>query len=218
MDGQFAGLISFVIYLLFFGWLGRRRGVTREIIVFLTALLGWFVMSQKGNIVVNVANIGAASLEFAKAGGFSGSTEEAFTALTSAPTLVTAETESSFLYLVWVGAVIFIYLCTNMIIPDEKSKGNGWSIIVGMLNGLFFAIIFLPGLATLFDTDDVSTQVQDNMDLVGMVEQGGSLLADGFTSIWESITPLGPNGVLILITGVLVLAAISITGGARAKS
>lgn len=217
MDGQYAGLLSFVIYLFFFGWLGRRRGVARELIVFVTALFGWLIMSQRGYIVVNMANIGAASLEFARAGGFNGNTEEAFMALANAPLLVTAETQSSFLYLTWVGSVIFMYLFTNLVIPDGKSKGNGWSILFGMLNGLFFAIIFLPGLSTLFSGEEAESGAQQSMDLVGVAEQGGILVLEGFSGLWDAITPLGPNGVLILVTAVLVLVAISVTGGARAK-
>ena len=218
MDGQFAGIISFFIYLFFFGWLGLRRGVTREIIVFATALVGWLVTSERGYIVVNVANIGAASLEFAKAGGFNGSTEEAFTALTNAPLLVTDETQSSFLYLVWVGGVLLMYLLTNMMIPDKRSKSNVWSMLIGMLNGLFFALIFLPGLSTLFSSGASEMEAQGSMDLMGMIETGGLLLFDAFSSIWKAITPLGPNGILILGTCVLVLVAISISGGSRAKT
>ncbi len=217
MDGQFAGLMSFFIYLFFFGWLGLRRGVTREVIVFLTALIGWVITSQRGYIVVNVANISAASLEFAKAGGFSGSSEEAFAALTNAPLLVTVETQSSFLYLVWVGGVIFMYFFTHMVIPDSRSKSNGWSLLIGMMNGLFFALIFLPGLSTLFTGGGSEMQAQDSMDLMSMVQAGGQLLFDAASGIWQAIYPFGPNSMLIIVTGVLVLFALSISGGSRAK-
>ena len=218
MDGQVAVLVSFLIYLGFFGWLGWRRGVTRELIVFLAALLGWLVLQQRGEIVVNIANLMGAGLDFAQAGGFDGSEEEAFAALVNAPNLVPADSQTAFIYLIWVVGVIVVYLGTTWIIPDDKSKSNGWSILLGMLNGLFFAIIFLPGMAALFSSSDSAPETQESMDLLGMLGQGLQLLWDGVVAVWNIITPLGPTGVLLLVTGVLVLAAVSIRSSAKAKS
>jgi succinate dehydrogenase hydrophobic anchor subunit len=218
MNGQVAILLSFVVYLTFFGWLGWRRGVTRELIVFLAALLGWLALQQRGETIVNMANLMAAGLDFARAGGFSGSQEEAFAALASAPSLVTSDTQNVFLYVIWVAGVILIYLGTNWIIADYKSRSNGWSILLGMLNGLFFAIIFLPGMFALFSAEGTVPESEEGVDLLGMLGKGLQLVWDGIVAAWNLITPFGPTGVLVLVTGVLVVAALSIRNSAKAKS
>lgn len=218
MNGQIAVLLSFVVYLAFFGWLGWRRGVTRELIVFLAALFGWLALQQRGEIVVNMANLMAAGFDFARAGGFNGSEEEAFAALASAPNLVSSDGQTAFLYVVWVAGVILIYLGTNWVVSDEKSRSNGWSILLGMLNGLFFAIIFLPGMFALFSSEGSVPESEGGIDLLGMLGKGLQLVWDGIVAAWNLLTPLGPTGILLLVTGILVLAAISIRSSAKAKS
>lgn len=218
MNGQLAVLISFVVYLGFFAWLGWRRGVTRELIVFLSAALGWFALQQRGDTVVNIANLMGAGLDFARAGGFSGSEEEAFQALVNAPNLVPADSQTAFLYMLWVVIVILIYLGTTWIVPDNKSKSNGWSLLLGMANGLFFAIIFLPGMAALLSPEESVAETQESLELLGMLGRGLEIVWDGVVAGWDLITPMGPTGVLILVTAILVLAAFSIRGGAKAKS
>lgn len=51
-----------------------------------------------------------------------------------------------------------------------------------------------------------------------MMGRGVSLLWDVIVAFWGLIAPLGSVGILILLTGILVIAAMSIRGGAKAKS
>lgn len=219
MIGEVAILISLLIYLTFFGWLGWRRGFSREITVAIIALLSWLVLDQSGDIVVAMANLIAAGLQFAFDGGFTGSADEAFAALASAPELVGADTRDAFLYVVWVVVLVVAYLATGWIIPDKKSEKNGWSIILGVLNGFFFAMVFLPSLDALFSSDgEASADLDAGLDLLAMMGRGVSLLWDVIVAFWGLIAPLGSVGILILLTGILVIAAMSIRGGAKAKS
>ena len=218
MTGQVAILISLLIYLTIFGWLGWRRGFARELTVAIVAVIGLLVLQQRGDILVSMANLMAAGLQFAREGGFTGNAEEAFSALANAPQWVTAETQEAFLYVVWVAAFIIAYLLTSWAIPDKKSEKNGWAIILGVLNGFFFAMVFLPSLGALFSPEDSETELNASMDLVSMLGRGVQLLWDAVVAIWGLIAPLGSVGILILLTGILVIAAMSIRSGAKAKS
>src|SRR3954453_6650696 len=100
--GEFAIIVSFIIYLVFFGWLGWRRGARREITVFLIALIAWLLLQQEGGAVVNMANLSGAAVTFAQSGGFTGNVQQAFTAIQSAPHLVKDEARVSFLFILWV--------------------------------------------------------------------------------------------------------------------
>jgi hypothetical protein len=218
MIGEVAILISLLIYLTFFGWLGWRRGFSRELTVAIIALLSWLLLQQSGDIVVAMANLIAAGLQFAFAGGFTGSADEAFAALTSAPELVGADTRDAFLYVVWVIVFIVAYLATGWIIADKKSEKNGWAIVLGVLNGFFFAMVFLPSLDALFSPEGTTTELDTGINLLSMMGRGARLLWDVVVAIWGLIAPLGSVGILIVLTAILVIAAMSIRGGAKAKS
>lgn len=218
MIGEVATLTSLLIYLTFFGWLGWRRGFARELTVAIIALISWLLLQQRGEIFVAMANLAGAGLRFALDGGFTGSSEEAFAALAAAPKLVPADGQEAFLYVVWVVIFILAYLLTGWLITDKKSERNGWASVLGVLNGFFFAMVFLPSLAALFSEDEADATLDTGLNLLAILGRGVQLLWDLVVAFWGLLTPLGSIGVLIVLTAILVIAALSIRGGAKAKS
>ena len=216
---QAAIIISFLIYLFFFGWLGWRRGARREITVFLIALVAWLLLQQEGDTVVNIANLGGAAFTFATEGGFTGSQQDALAAISSAPSLVNDGARISFLFVVWVALFVGSYALSNVMIEDKMSKSNGWAILFGILNGIFFAVAFGPSLVAVFAPDGEFTLVSDNgLNLSGLLGGGLQLILDGIGSLWGVVSSAGNLGLVILLTAFLVLAATTIRGGAKAKT
>ncbi len=219
MTGSTGVIVSFVIYLIFFGWLGWRRGARREIVVFLIALTGWLILQLEGDTVISIANLAGAALTFARAGGFTGSTEDAMSAIGSAPTLVSDESGQTFLFVLWVAIFVGAYALSNVIIEDKNSPRNGWAIVFGLLNGLFFAVAFGPSLMALFSPDGEFTIVdEDGLSLLELLGAGLQLLWAGVTNLWTIISSAGNLGLVILLTLLLVLAAGTIKNSAKAKS
>lgn len=219
MNGEAAIILSFIIYLAFFGWLGWRRGAKREIIVFCVALLGWLLMQEQGDVFVNIANLMGAAFAFARAGGFSGSAEEALAALGGADRLVTDSGRQAYLFMLWLAVFVLTYILTNTMVEDKNSKRNGWAILFGVLNGLFFALAFLPSLIAMFVPEGSTTNGTDvEFNLATVLSGGLRLLWNGITGMWTMVLSFGSLGLLIMLTLLLVLAASSIRGGAKAKS
>jgi hypothetical protein len=230
MNSQVAALISFLIYIAFFGWLGWRRGARREIIVTITALVASLLLQERGDILVSLTNLGGAAFNFASAGGLGGDQAAALAALSSAPRLITEESRLPFLFIAW--SVIFVaaYIITNVTVQEKDSPQNGWAILFGMINGLFFAVAFLPSILTLFaagtalPTDGVAvadtaiSTIGGTGGLIGALRSGLGLLWEGIVSLWSGILSLGSMALLIIITLLLVAAATSIRGGAKARS
>jgi hypothetical protein len=220
MTGDAVIILSFLIYLTFFGWLGWRRGARREIIVFCVALLGWLLMQEQGDIFVNVANLGAAALAFARAGGFSGNAQEALAAIGGAEQLVTDATRQAYLFMLWLAIFVLTYILTNTMVQDKNSVRNGWAVLFGVLNGLFFALAFLPSLLAMFaeggavPAPDGTVDVDLSMILSGVLR----LLWNGIAGMWTLVLSFGSLGLLLMLTLLLVLAASTIRGGAKAKS
>ncbi|MEX1020520.1 MAG: hypothetical protein WDZ49_12730 [Litorilinea sp.] len=215
MTGQSSIVISFIIYLSFFGWLGWRRGVRRELIVFLVAVILWLILQERGDTVVNIANLGGAALSFAQAGGFGENQQEAFAALAEAPAIIDTEAREPFLFVLWVGIFVATYALTNVAVADKISKRNGWAVVLGMLNGLFFAIAFLPSLVAIFSPEGTLITA-GGLGLSTVLRGGLELLWGGLATIWGGIISLGPMALLVMVTLLLVLAASTINN-AKAK-
>jgi hypothetical protein len=220
MTSQVAIILSFIIYLVFFGWLGWRRGARREITVFLVALIAWLLLQQEGDMFVNIANLGGAAVTFATEGGFTGNQQEALAAIGSAPALVSDDARTPFLFVVWVALFVGSYALSNMMISDNKSQRNGWAILFGVLNGLFFAVAFGPSLVALFAPEGEFTVVdEEGLNLSGLLGGGAQLIWGGISSLWSFVSAAGNLGLVILLTAFLVLAATTIRGGgAKAKT
>jgi hypothetical protein len=219
MTSQVAIIISFVIYMVFFGWLGWRRGARREITVFLISLVAWLLLQQEGDTVVNIANLGGAAVTFAREGGFTGSQTDALAAVGTAPALVNDDARTPFLFVVWVILFVGSYALSNTMIEDKNSQRNGWAILFGVLNGLFFAVAFGPSLVALFAPDGEFTVIgDDGLNLSGLLSGGLQLIWDGISSLWGIVASAGNLGLVLLLTLLLVLAATTIRGGAKAKT
>ena len=220
MTSQAAIIISFLIYLFFFGWLGWRRGARREVTVFLISLVTWLLLQQEGDLVVNIANLGGAAFTFAREGGFTGSQQDALAAIGSAPALVNDDVRTPFLFVVWVALFVGSYALSNVMIEDKKSASNGWAILFGILNGLYFDVAFGTSLVALFAPDGQFTVVgDDGLNLSGLLGGGLSLIWGGISSLWGVVSSAGNLGLVVLLTLLLVLAATTIRGGgAKAKT
>ena len=221
MVSDFAVLISFTLYLTFFGWLGWRRGFAREIIVFVVALVSWLLLELRGDFVIRFGNLAAAAIDLVRSGGLAEG-EQALSAIASAEPAITDANEMSYKFVLWVIIFILTYLLTNWLIEDKKSRRNGWAALIGTLNGVFFSIAFFPSLLALFgpsaDTTTATAAAGEELSLFEILRNGLQVLLDGLAAIWDSITQLGSLGLLIAFTLLLVLIALTIRSGAKAKS
>jgi hypothetical protein len=133
--------------------------------------------------------------------------------------LVNDDARISFLFVVWVALFVGTYALSNVMIEDKNSVRNGWAILFGILNGLFFAVAFGPSLVALFAPDGEFTVVDDEgLNISGLLGGGLQLIWDGISSLWGIVAAAGSLGLVILLTLILVLAATTIRGGAKAKT
>lgn len=220
MVGDIAVLISFTLYLAFFGWLGWRRGFAREMITFTVALVSWLLLELRGEFVVRFGNLAAAAIDLVRSGGLADG-EQALTAISGAEPAITDANELSYKFVLWVIIFISTYLLTNWLIEDKRSRRNGWAALIGTLNGVFFSIAFFPSLLALFGSTDstaTSATADEQFSLFEIFSNAFQVLLDGLAAIWESISQLGSLGLLIAFTLLLVLIALTIRNGAKAKS
>jgi len=121
--------------------------------------------------------------------------------------------------LIWIGIMILTYVLTSYVIKDENSKANGWAIIWGIANGLFYASIFLPRLMLLFvpsPTDPLAVDQQIITDGRGSIatflSSGFAMVSNAIRNLWSMLGPMQPYALVILLTLFLVLAYSTIKG------
>jgi hypothetical protein len=222
-------LITFLLYLVFFAWIGWRRGWRAELNVFATAFLAWLALQREGDIFVRLANLGGKMIAFVRAGGLGANPDPAFVAVREAPLWVTEESRPGYLFLVWVLIVLIAYIVSSSVqFRTRKSeRTEGWAVLLGMANGLLFAATFLPRLVALVAPEGADfSQLAQRVNLIGILTSSVRLLMENLALIWATLRPQSSIILLILLTLFLVLVATTLKGsskedksdGAKAKS
>jgi len=223
MTEQLEILITLLIYTLFFAWIGYQRGSKREAVVAIVALGGWVVIQAGGDLLVRIANLGGKFMAFVRAGGLGENPDAAFGALGDAPQWVTADQRDEFLFIIWVIILVLAYVVSNLKPFVKGSKSDGWAIILGIFNGLLFAAILLPKLATL--VSPASTGVGQPGGPVGLggifgvFTSGLGLVRGSLGDVWGVFEPAQRSLLLlILLTVFLLLAASTLKGSSKKTS
>lgn len=222
MTEQLEILITLLLYTLFFAWIGYQRGALREGIVAFTALISWIVLQQAGDILVRIVNLGSKFVTFVRAGGLGANPDAAFPALSSAEPWVTTDQRDEFLFIVWVLILVLAYVVSNLKPFAKGSKSDGWAVLLGIFNGLLFAAILLPKLATLVQPSEITDIAPGPLgigSLFGVLRGGLGLLRDSLGNLWGIFEPTQRSLVLlVLLTLFLLLAASTLRNSTKKPS
>ena len=206
-SANLAAIVALFIYLGFFGALGYRRGTQRELWVLIVAVFLAFGLQQFSDLVVAFFDRFGKGLAFL--------TGQPIPEQSALGAWATANTQT-LLLLLWLGGVVVTYFLTNRVV--RKSKQDGWSILVGILNGIVFAMIFAPLLTSL---------MYPGVSIQGPISQTPVLAF--FSNLWEQIstlftrfwTALGPAASNVFFLGIVLLvlfAAFTLRTSAKAKA
>jgi len=204
-------LLTLFLYLAFFGWVGWRRGTIREGAVLLIALLSWWVLQSRGDIFVRIANFAAKIMSALRAGVTNRDLGSAVEAVGQTADVITPDATNVFVFGIWVGLVALVYFLTNRFIGGGNGD-DGWSIILGMVNGLVFGAILLPRLLAPLVPGIDTSELISNIGILDLFSGSVDILADGLDSLWVLIEPQSAIVILMLITLLLVIAATSLRG------
>lgn len=214
-------LIAFLLYLIFWGWTGYRRGAVREVWLLIITVGAWVLLQERGSILVRLANFGGKFGALVGAGGLSGeNTEDALQALADAPNIVTDENQAGFLFLIWAVIVVISYI----VLSDKRirSPKGGLGFLFGAINGVVFAALLLPILGNLVELSDGSLADAPLQSLAILVVEMVSAGLDVLTALWALLTPVSTQAWFLILTIILIAAAFTLRGkgksGEKAKS
>ena len=206
-SANLAAIVALFIYLGFFGAIGYRRGARRELWVLIVAVLLAFGLQQFSDLIVAFFN------RFGKGVAFL--LGQPIPEISGLGAWAAANTQT-LLLLLWLGGVVLTYFLTNRLV--RKSKQDGWAILLGILNGIVFAMIFAPLLTSLMYPD---------VSIEGQISQTPVL--SFFSNLWEQITTLftrfwtalGPAAANVFFLGIVLLvlfAAFTLRTSVKPKS
>ena len=196
---------AFVIYLGFFGWLGYRRGTSRELPVFLVAITAWILLRQFSAWFVRLADTFGKGLAFI--------TTQQVPESTPIGDWVAAN-ETTYLLLIWLFVVVLTYFIT--IVAVKKSKHNGWSVLLGFANGILFATVFAPLLAALIVPPASPVQLP-TMPVIDFLTNTFDAMMTVVANAWVVIEPYASVVFIGSIFLLVVFAAFSLRARAKAK-
>ena len=201
-------LIAFALYLIFFGWLGYRRGVWPELTLFLVTVVSWVLLQERGSIVVRMTNFFGKFLVLIRSGGLTGSTEDALQAVSEAPNVITDENQYGFLFLVWAVIVLFTFILTTNTKIVRRGKHKFAAVLLGLANGLVFAALLLPVLGQVLTTIPAQQVEAAPLNaLTVLVTELWQVFVRTIQNVWQWVQPVPPFVWLIIITLLLVLIA-----------
>ncbi len=211
---EFEILVTLLLYLLFFGWIGVRRGALAELIVLGVALLFWVGLQALADPLISFVNLGGKALQAIFTGQFN---TEDLNVIAALPNLVTPENRRGFLFLLWGLVLLLTYIFTGRSAKRNALGNTGWAFLVGIANALVFASILLPRLLTLVlpDVDGAITlgngaaldSLTGRVDIFGVLSRGINIVLENLSRLWVAIQPQAQLVLLIVLTLILVLAA-----------
>lgn len=209
-------LFAILVYLAFFAWIGWRRGVRAEATVFVVALVTWVLFEERGNIFVGITNL---MVKFAGLLGSSLASGESPNPNSLPPgnDFVAPGAEETFLFILWIVILFITYLITSR--PSfSKGKKSAWAAIFGALNGFLILAVMLPMFSALYLISGGQISEAPLRAFITLLIQFVTYLFNALRNFWEWIQPLSPLTLLIVLTVILALAALTLRGGLKAKS
>ncbi|MCX6043876.1 MAG: hypothetical protein NT075_02090 [Chloroflexi bacterium] len=211
MNEQIEILVTFILYLAFFGWIGWMRGRKREGFTLAVALGSWILLQRFSGIFISLANLGKKFFYLAKAGGLSSNSDTqtaAIGTLKSVPPLLTAENAPGFLFVLWVIILILAYVLSSKAWLSKNNKADGWAVLFGLGSGLLYVTVLLPRLiALVVPGDATSTEIIRTSSALDVLGTTLTLLRTSLVNVWQLVRPQASLIILITLTLLLVLAA-----------
>ncbi|MFN8491398.1 MAG: hypothetical protein U0350_27620 [Caldilineaceae bacterium] len=218
MNEQIEVLLTFILYLAFFGWIGWTRGSRREGFTLAVALGSWILLQEFGDVFVRLANLIGKALAFVRAGGLGANPDAAFAALRSVPPWIDDTNRAGFLFILWVAILILAYMMSGLKPFSKNNKADGWAVLFGMLSGLLYATVLLPRLITLLVPGDVTAaEVLRSSNALKILASTATTLRSALVNVWQLVKPQASLIILLVLTLLLVLAASSLRRGERPR-
>ncbi len=148
MFNQPESLISLLIYFIFFGLIGRRRGWKKEVFVFVMAFgtyLGLLQIQGRLAFLINTAgNYALAGFPSDAAG---------LTTVFNAPPLISPADQDTFVFVLWAAMLFALYYLSDQLFKKDAGKSKSMGFLAGVANGILYLSLIATKLLPIFNAD-----------------------------------------------------------------
>lgn len=194
------GVVTLLVLLLVFGYIGWRRGLVRELIVFFAILFGQLIRSSDmGPGLVDTINRTWALFKLGISSGFSpDKMMQRANQLTQMKPLIPPERQEAFLFLMFIGIIFLGYYMGRYV---SSSHPSPISMLMGMINGYLIGSLVLPLLPRQLPTALPGQKLSE-----AQRKQAQEFMHQGIQQL-SQVLGIEPAYLVLLIVGLLILWA-----------
>ncbi len=194
------GVVTLFVLLLVFGYMGWRRGLVRELIVFFAILFGQLIRSSDvGPGLVNAINRTWALFKLGISSGFSPQKMMARAdQLKQMKPFIPPERQEAFLFLLFIGIIFLGYYLGRYV---SSSRPSPISMLMGMVNGYLIGSLVLPLLPRQLPTALPGQELSEPQR-----KQAQEFLHRGIQQL-SQVLGIEPAYLVLLIVGLLIIWA-----------
>lgn len=211
MLDQPQSLIALLIYFVFFGWLGVRRGWKRELIVLAFALGGYLALLELQGRLAFITNTG---LNYARAGFPSDA--EGLVAVFEAEPIINNENRSTIIFALWALYLFLLYFISDRLFKKDPGRAKSLSFLAGVANSLLYLSLIASRLVPVIDGDVEIASAPPGTQIEQVVSGVGNLIEQQASGLWNSFDTQDQRAlVLWTIFTIIAIAAFSLYSNSR---
>lgn len=214
MLNQPESFIALLIYFIFFGLIGARRGWKKEALVFVVGFASYLGLLQIQGRLAFLINTGG---NYALA-GFP-SDQEGLLSVFAAPPLISGDNRETFIFLLWAVLLVALYFVGDRVFQKDGGKFQSLGFLVGIANGVLYLSLIATRLFPIFTSDANLAEAPPGTQLQQIFNRLQDFLDGQMTAIFTSIS-LADQRTLLIITIILIIgiAAYSLFGGRKSQA
>lgn len=214
MLSQPESFIALLIYFVFFGLIGARRGWKKEALVFVVGFASYLGLLQIQGRLAFLINTGG---NYALA-GFP-SDQEGLLSVFEAPPIIGGDNRETFIFLLWALLLVALYFLGDRIFKKDAGKSQSLGFLVGVANGFLYLSLIATRLFPIFTSEENLAEAPPGTQLQQVVNRLQDFLDVQLRAIFTSIS-LAEQRTLLIITIILIIgiAAYSLFGGRKSQA
>ncbi len=214
MLSQPESFIALIIYFVFFGLIGARRGWKKEALVFVVGFISYLGLLQVQGRLAFLINTGG---NYALA-GFPSDREGLLTVF-EAPPLISGDNRATFIFLLWALLLVSLYFLGDRIFAKDAGKSKSLGFLSGIANGVLYLSLVATRIFPIFTSDANLAEAPPGTQLQQVANRLQDFLDVQLRAFFTSIS-LSEQRTLLIITIILIIliAAYTMFGGRKSQA
>ncbi|MBX3051178.1 MAG: hypothetical protein KF753_06890 [Caldilineaceae bacterium] len=214
MLSQPESLISLLVYFIFLGLIGARRGWKKEMLVFVLGFASYLVLLQTQGRLAFLINTGG---NYALA-GFP-SDQEGLVAVFSAPPIISNDNRETLIFFTWALILVGLYFLGDRIFQKDAGKSKSLGFLAGIANGILYLSLIATRMFPIFSGDAELADAPPGTQFQQVINRLRDFLDAQLTAFFAGVSRSEQRTLLMItIFLIIAIAAYSLFGGRKSQA